>query len=69
MISHQLAIAFWERALRSKVGIGIETEDEAYLASTLYAARQAENNEELNKLSIVKTGKGELWIVHATNSN
>lgn len=62
MISHELAMELWRRAARAKVGIRIPTNDVNYLCQVLYAARRAEDDEELTALSLVKVKDG-VWIV------
>lgn len=62
MISHELAMELWRRAARAEFGIRIPTDDVVYLSQTLYAARRAEDDEELTALSVVKV-KGAVWIV------
>jgi len=63
---HLNILELWFDALRSPVGIVVETEDPPRLAQKLYAARAAYEGEELKNLSITMSpiAGNELWIVH-----
>lgn len=58
MISHELALALWERALGAKLGILVPTNDVNYLMQTLYAARRDAEDARYERLSLVKGTKG-----------
>ena len=63
MISHETALALWQRAQRAKIGVAIAVSDADmnYLVQALYAARKASDDRTLDDLHIVKA-KGEVWI-------
>ena len=62
MITHERALELWYGALAAEVGIAVPTDDINYLCSSLYSARAAEGDSDLQQISLVKA-KGEVWLV------
>lgn len=67
----EFALACWERALAEEIGVILTLEspdDKRKIEQTLYAARQASGNPDLEVLMLAKPGDAlaELWIVKKT---
>lgn len=59
-----MLLEFWQTALKSEVGIAIQTDNRALLRQHLYRARAEANNPELDELVILLPEKeDEIWIV------
>lgn len=59
-----MLLEFWETALKSEVGIAIQTDNRALLRNHLYRARAEANNPELDQVvMILPEREDELWLV------
>jgi hypothetical protein len=59
-----MLLEFWEAALKSAVGIAIQTDNRNTLRNHLYKARAEANNPELDQVvMILPEREDELWLV------
>lgn len=59
-----MLLEFWEAALKSAVGIAIQTDNRNVLRNHLYKARAEANNPELDQIvMILPEREDEIWLV------